>query len=276
VDLFAIDDSKNRDPRRDGMGPLVAVGGLRVPGKSVRELELALDALCDEYGFPRDEEFKWSPGREMWERENLRFERREAFNLQALALAREMGAQAIVVMEDITKRTGVEGAKDHEEDVTLMFLERAQECLRRDECAIVVFDRPGGGRRAETDFLAATLTRLRAGTSYSKLDRLAMAVSTDSRLSRLVQLADVLTACSTAYVGGESVYSPKVFKEGVLPLLREDYLVKGGRGLKIHPDFRYGNLYHWLLGDEMFVRYQAGFKLPSTRFTAYRTSPDVA
>jgi hypothetical protein len=36
----------------------------------------------------------------------------------------------------------------------------------------------------------------------------------------------------------------------------------GGLGLKIHPDFRYANLYHWLLGDSHFVRYQSGYPLP--------------
>ena len=44
----------------------------------------------------------------------------------------------------------------------------------------------------------------------------------------------------------------------------------------LHPDLRYGNLYRWLLGDEMFVRYQGGFPLPSSRFTAYRESADAA
>jgi len=59
-------------------------------------------------------------------------------------------------------------------------------------------------------------------------------------------------------------------------LLREDYGCKGGRGLKIHPDLRYGNLYHWLLGDEAFVRYEGGIDLPSKRFTCYRKSGDIA
>jgi hypothetical protein len=59
-------------------------------------------------------------------------------------------------------------------------------------------------------------------------------------------------------------------------MLRSDYGCVGGRGLKIHPDLRYGNLYHGLLDDEMFVRFQGGFPLPSSRFTAYRESADVA
>lgn len=59
VDLFAIDDSKQNKPTGDGMGPLVAVGGVHVVGDAVRDLELALDALCKKTGFPDGEEFKW-------------------------------------------------------------------------------------------------------------------------------------------------------------------------------------------------------------------------
>jgi hypothetical protein len=274
MDLFAIDDSAQPKPTRKGMGPLVAVGGLHVPGYQVRDLELELDALCDEFGFPTGEEFKWSPSRNLWEWRSLRYERRDEFNLRALGLARDAGAQGIVAMADRSKRKAVENARTHEEDVTLMFLERAQACLPAEAHAIVVFDRPGGGRSEETDFLSATLASLRAGTRYTALDKLALAVSTDSKLSRLVQLADVLTACATNYIAGEPDYAPKIFREGVKPLLRTDYGCIGGRGLKLHPDLRYGNLYHWLLGDEEFWRHQWGFPLPSKKFSAYRESPD--
>ena len=276
VDLFAIDDSKQRKPSRDGMGPLVAVGGLHIPGGVVRMLELALDALCNEFGFPSGEEFKWSPHADSWERDNLVEARRDDFNLRALALAREAGATGIVVMEDTSKALANADARSREEDVTLMFLERAHSQVAEGHHAMVVFDRSGGGHRADAKFLETTLTTLRTGTAYSRLDRLALAVSTDSKLSRLIQLADVVTSCSTSYVSGEDRFSPRIFKDGILSLLREDYLCKGGRGLKIHPDLRYGNLYHWLLGDEFFVRAQSGRKLPSTRFTSYVTSPDVA
>ncbi len=276
MDLYAIDDSKQKKPSRDGMGPLVAVGGVHVAGDQVRDLELALDALCKRTGFPDGEEFKWSPDKKSWEYSNLKFGRRDEFNLAALKIAKEAGATGIVVMEDITKRQADAKAPSHEVDVTRMFLERAQNHLGSETHAIVIADRPGGGRKAEAEFLSTALTSLRGGTSYTKLDKLALALSTDSKLSRLLQLADVVTSCATSFVAGEDQWSPLIFREGVLPLLRSDNGCVGGRGLKIHPDMRYGNLYHWLLGDEMFVRYQGGYPLPSTRFTAYRESADVA
>ena len=116
-----------------------------------------------------------------------------------------------------------------------MFLERAQACLPPQRHAIVLFDRPSGDRRSETYFLLSTLTLLRTGTAYSQLDQLALAVSTDSKLSRLVQLADIVTSCATSYVAGEDQYSPRIFDEGILPLLRRDFGCIGGRGLKLPP-----------------------------------------
>jgi hypothetical protein len=105
---------------------------------------------------------------------------------------------------------------------------------------------------------------------------LALAVATDSKLSRLVQLADVVTACSTSYVAGEARYAPTIFKDGIRPLLREDFGCTGGRGLKLHPDFRYRNLYHWLLGDEHYVRYQnVEHQLPASGYL-YSGSPTKA
>lgn len=243
VDLFAIDDSAQPNPTRDGMGPLVAVGGLHAAGDKVRELETALDALCLEVGFPPGEEFKW-PGKKSWMRTELVSTARADFFLRALAIAREVGATAIVTMEDTSKRLASTKSQTHEDDVTMLFLERAHSHVSAGEQALVVFDSPGGNRKADLEFLASCMDTMRLGTAYTKLDRLALALSTDSKLSRLVQLADVVTACSTGFVAGEHKWSPSIFKNGVLPLLREELGRKGGCGLKIHPDARYGNLYH--------------------------------
>jgi hypothetical protein len=57
---------------------------------------------------------------------------------------------------------------------------------------------PSGGSL----FLSSCIEKIRTGTAYTKLDRLALALSTDSKLSRLLQLADVVTACSTNVLVG--------------------------------------------------------------------------
>jgi hypothetical protein len=258
------------------MGPLVAVGGLHVVGSEVRDLELRLDELCRSAGFPPGEEFKWSPPKSSWMHKGLFGQAREDFLLAALGLADESGATAIVAMEDTSKAMAIPDSTNHEDDVTMLFLERAQSQVAAGGTALVVFDRPGGDHRSNFAFLASCMEKLRVGSAYTALDRLALALSSDSRLSRLLQLADVVTACSTSFVAGEPRYAPRVFRDGVLPLLREDFDRRGGCGLKLHPDFRYGNLYHWLLGDTHFVRYQVGEPLPSARFSCYHAGADVA
>jgi hypothetical protein len=256
------------------MRSLVSVGGLYVPGDQLRDLELNLDALCEAAKFPRGEEFKWSPGPGHWMRDGLVKEARERFLLDALKIGAEANAKAIVVVEDTHARKVAKGSTSHEEDVTLMFLERAQASLGFGQHALVVFDRPGGGRKREDEFLAQCMETIRTGSAFTKMDRLALTVATDSKLSRTLQLADVVTSCSTAFVAGETRYSRRIFETGILPMLREEYGRKGGCGLKIHPDKRYVNLYHWLLGDSEFVRYQEGHPLPSNHFNQYRDSPD--
>ena len=258
------------------MGPLVAVGGIRVPGDKLRGLEIALDQLCAKAKFPPNEEFKWSPGRKDWMREGLVEQSRTEFFLDALAIARDAGAKAIVVMEDTRKAMARQDSATHRDDVTMLFLERAQGDLRKDECALVVFDRPGGRPKDDTQFLTDAIAKIRTGTAYTKLEGLTLVLSTDSKHARVLQLADVVVACYTSYVGGESNWSPPVFTRGVLPMLREESGYRGGRGLKIHPDFRYGNLYHWLLGDTHIWRGSIGHPLPAKRLTAYHQSADVA
>jgi hypothetical protein len=67
------------------MGPLVAAGAILVPGQRLRNLEIAVEKLCQNHGFPVDDplksEFKWSPGPRLWIRDNLVCERREKFFL---------------------------------------------------------------------------------------------------------------------------------------------------------------------------------------------------
>lgn len=65
MDIYFADDSRQNNPTRHKMGPLIAVGGIQVPSEIVNKLETAIESLCIEYGFPPQEEFKWSPGREL-------------------------------------------------------------------------------------------------------------------------------------------------------------------------------------------------------------------
>lgn len=265
--LFA-DDSKQNQPSRPGMGPLIAAGGIHVPGDEVNGLEKALHQICEGVGFPPLEEFKWSPDRNIWMRSNLVDDERIDFFRRVFGEAREHGAKAYVVIEDASCRPANSGF-DPEMDTVFMLLERYHTALAADDQGLVIVDRPQGGQQQRQKFLSESYLRLREGTTYVQFDRIALSVlSSPSRLVRLLQLADVTVGSVLAFVSGEDKYSPPVF-EFVEPLLGAKTMSVAGVGLKIHPHGRYLNLYHWLLGEEVFWQGYSGITLPSSNYPYY-------
>lgn len=261
MDLVVADDARQLHPTRPGAGPLVATGGIYVPGDSVRPLERKVQALCSQYGFPPGEEFKWSPTRNHWMYQNLIGERRHDFFVGVIRLCQTYGVKALVVIEDSS--CGSAAGFDHEMDATKLFLERVhKQLLRADSDAVLLVDRPSGDRASEDRFLIRCIETVQRGTSFVTPDRISLVVSAASELVHLIQVADVVTSCTLARVAGEERYSPPLFDEFIRPLLLSETGRIGGVGLKLHPDFKYANLYHWLLGDTHYVRFGNGIPLP--------------
>ena len=182
-----------------------------------------------------------------------------AFFTEVLQLGGSHGAQAIVVAED-TSRAKAQGAATHEADAVALFLERANNAIPSQPGGLVIAGAPGRG--TEGKFLANCIRLRDEGTRYSSLFALPLGVVTSpSRHIRCLQLADVIVSCTLARIAGEFNYSPAVF-EHIRPLFRKELGRIGGVGLKIHPDYVYANLYHWLLGDTHFVRASVGTPLP--------------
>lgn len=256
------------------MGPLVATGGVLVPAENARALETAITAICQSHGLPEGEIFKWSPSRGSWFHDNLVGDAREEFFRQVLAAAEAGSVRVIVVVSDTTARVAVKAVKTHEMAVTAMFLERVHNYLRdsRSE-GLVINDRPSGGRQDEDKFLDSCLTMVQMGTDYVKPNTINYVLAAPSRTARLLQLADLVTSCTLATVAGEGRYAPRVFRY-ILPLFRRNQGRIGGCGLKIHPDYRYVNLYHWILGDPDFIRFGIGVPLPLAH-RAYASGPDL-
>lgn len=264
--LFCFaDDAEQKEPTREGMRPLVGVGGIFLSASAVGPVQRRIDELCAAAGFPGQEEFKWSPGGELWMKKSLHAAAREGFFLDVLATVREHGASAVVVAVD-TRANAATAADDPGEDATRLFLERASNrffSAGSDGCVIV--DRPSGDRRDENRFLAKCVDHLQDDTTFAVAERFAMPVmATQSRFVRLLQVADLVTSATLAFVAGENQFSPPVF-EAIRPMLATELDRAGGVGLKIHPDFRYANLYHWLLGDEYWVKGNVGDPLPKPR-----------
>lgn len=274
MDFFFADDSCQENPSRRGVGKLVARGGVHVPDLAVSTLEKEINDLCASTGFPAGEPFKWSPGRELWMRDHLTGSQRQAFFLNLLLQMKRRGVTAIVVVEDTHHNPAITGVSA-ELDVTSLFLERADRHLVKVESeGIVIVDRPGGDARTQDTFLLDCQEVLQSGTKYVSIQKLALNVlSANSRFVRLLQAADVVTSCTCAFVSGEDVHSPRVFAHIKRIFDKDDGMI-GGFGLKIHPDFRYANLYHWLLGDCTYRHYSSEQPLP-IKERPYASSPDT-
>ena len=261
-DIFFADDSRQSNPYRKGMGPIIGIGGLNVCITEFRLLLSDIEVICNKVGFPANEEFKWSPGRELWMHDHLVGQERQAFFLDVIEQLRKHEVIVFIIIKDTSYRSAT-GASSSEEDITTMFLERVQhQCNKNSSCGMVIVDRPSGSRSAEDKFLMSCLETIQQGTTYVNMDNIAHnVVSTPSKLSRLLQAADLISGAAVSYVAGESVYSPPIFS-AIIPLLYNDGNRIGGYGFKIHPSYRYLNLYHWLVGDSHFWRMNVGVPLP--------------
>lgn len=85
--FFFVDDARQNSPTRPGMGPLIAIGGFHLLDSEVKKLNKEIDSICSNYGFPSNEPFKWSPGRELWVWNNLIGEKRINFYIDVLTAA---------------------------------------------------------------------------------------------------------------------------------------------------------------------------------------------
>lgn len=269
--LFFADDTKQSRPTRTGMGTLAGAGAICVREEEVRVLELQLSKICADAGFPDGEEFKWSPGRDAWMRTNLTDDARQAFYRKVLEVAKLRGVTASVVIADTVVVDPVTGVAATEADVTRLLLELIHLQIPLEGCGIVVADRPGGSREQEDSFLASCLEALKAGTRHVRnLELISLMLTANSRMVRLLQLADLVTSCTAACVAGHRTFAPATF-EHIRPLMRTNGGRIGGTGLKIHPPERYANLYHWLVGDLDYVHHNTTYTLPMPGFP-YATS----
>lgn len=278
MDFIFADDARQLRPSRPGMGQLIAIGGIHVPSESVGHLERAIEGLCGEFGVPSDEQFKWSPGKkEPFMKTQLVSDDRLAFFDKLLSLALRHQAQATVVIEDTSRRPARPHATSHEHDITSLFLERADWSLRAaGREGVVIIAAPSGGAKDEEHFLAECVEIIDSGTEYSQLPNIGLRVLlAKSRLIRSLQLADVVVSCTVARVSGEDRFSPAVF-EMLKPLFRHDGSRIGGVGLKLHPDFCFANLYHWLLGDTDWWKGNSGCPLPVRGFPYFNSEADLA
>ena len=263
--IFA-DDSRQANPSRDRVGELVAIGGIIVPSENVRGLERNINGFCAEFDLSSNDSFKWSPGRDLRFHRTVVNSNRREFYRQIITSAQEFHVEAIVVIEDTNRRPAIENTRP-DLDVTKMFIERIEMILgRMGSDGIIIIDRPQGGTGDRTSFLNQCFETIQNGTDYVLPEQIAInVVSSPAKFVRLIQLADVVTSCAVARVAGEEDFSPLIFSFVKELLVKSDRVTIGGFGLKIHPDYVFRNLYHWLCGDVSFIDDGEEITLPDSR-----------
>lgn len=271
--VFAADARQSR-PLRPGMGPLVAAGGLFVPGEEVGKLEQDIEGLCREYGFAECEEFLSSPDEDASMYGNHIGHKGWRFLKESVRLLRERRVVAVVMVHDADCPT-FSGATEAEMDVAGSFLRWVETRLavRKSDGAILApANIEGGG--PEEGFVGGHLETLVNATSCSKASGVTLsALSLSLRHERLLQLAGVIVSCTTAVVGGDRQYAGELFAP-VRGLLARKQGRTGRVGLSLHPYYMYANLYHWLVGDSHFWMHGTGFALPLACYP-YSSRADV-
>lgn len=191
--------------------------------------------------------------------------RREKFYRELIAILAEHRVVALVMAVDERHDQSSPDRQGSARKSIKFFLERVdQRGKKLNRQALLVLDRPGGGRREESAFLKASTEIVEGGTEYVKLGHVAHSLlAADSHASRLLQVADVVTGVCLSVVAGRTQYAEPLFRE-IIPLLHrsaEDRI--HGYGLKIFPDHRYANLYHWLVGEDTMWSGGVGLHLPA-------------
>ena len=245
------------------MGTVVAFAGLLLPVESLRPLQLKIAEVRTAFGIPDGVEIKWSPHKDSWIYQNLHNPERTECYRQMLRATCEANATAFVVCIDIGER--VDSKSTALRKCIDWCFERVTMCLeRRNSLAVIVCDRPGGGKKEEDALLTDVLATIETGTDFVKPTQIPLNIlTTPSHLVTELQLSDLVAGVTTAMVAGDVPYAEPVFEE-IRPMFHKNILgYVGGTGLKVYPD-SLTNLYHWVCGETAFTkaRIGMGYSLP--------------
>ena len=182
--------------------------------ETATEAERTLHEVCLEYGFPAKEQFKWSPGSELWMHDNLRDPARQDFFVRVLSVLSRLECKAVVVVVDsafpgTTHWAGLDRSLDAVVDLIGQVDERLSEA---EQLGLLLMDQPGGGPIERREFCSSCAEywgELARGRGDRRI--VVPPVATDSRHIRLLQAADLVTSCTVSPRFGRS----NVFTRGV-------------------------------------------------------------
>jgi Protein of unknown function (DUF3800) len=270
VRLAFVDDSRQANPRRAGLGELVAIGTVIIPEGSIVSIADDLARIRTELDLPADTELKWKPANSS-ALASVGRNRLGTLRQRMLEVAIDQDCDSVVIIWD-------RGSLPWEpEDITSTILEwlyeRIEWCLGsplrsnpspRNDRGIIIADKPSGGRTGDdTKWLEGTLELTTLGTEYVAPRRVVLPILTaHSHLVPHLQLADLVVGATTAAVAGRPSALP------LAPLLQQlaDADANGvvaDRGIKLWPpDLK--NLHRWIFGERRYqdATQDRGFQLP--------------
>ncbi|MDX3315037.1 hypothetical protein P1S61_39480 [Streptomyces sp. ME08-AFT2] len=261
--LIFIDDSRQRNCPRKGLGDLVALGAVSVPEKAISPFAESLQEIRNDLGIPDDEELKWKPAKGSFLATaggELVTQLRQRM-LQA-AIDHEIRSM-VVIIDHSAAYTGRTLVQVGQEILKWLYERITMHLGDHGELGVVIADKPGGGPAQEGKWLAETLKLTNGGTEYVKPDKVVLPIVTaPSHHIPHLQLADLVVAASTAAVAG--IPAGLALKDLLYPLAHQHGLgAINGAGVVIFPD--HPNLYFWAFGETLYARpaYMSGYDLPS-------------
>ena len=258
--VFA-DDSEEREPRRHGLGHLVGVGAVLFPETSLLDYTEGIRSLRMELGVPPEVELKWSPPGGSWLKTGDGNAIRTPLRKRMLTLACDLRARSLTVVWD---RGSLEWSVPDTRRAVLKYLyDKVSLCLEGlDDHGVVIADEPGGGLGDHKAWLAETLPLTDEGTDYTKPARIVLPITTaPSHHIPHLQLADLVASATTAAIAGNR-YALELKPELVALAHRNFYGRIGGAGLTLWPP-ELRNLFHWVCGDDVYIRSGTGAQLPT-------------
>jgi hypothetical protein len=268
VRIVFLDDSGQSDPPRAGLGRLQALGSAIFPEGQLEAYARAMTAMKRDLGIPPEEEIKWRPDKTK-SPVFASFDRNLVAQVRCWMLEEAIRRQVRTVVVIVDHHQPLQGRSQAQADMKMLkwLLERVSMHLGDNrDVGIVVADKPGGGHREDSRWLGETLRLTSYGTRYLRANKIALPIVTaESRLVPHLQLADLVTAATTAAVAGRK---PGLALAPLLAQLMHRHRLNAvnGAGLVLHPDNLY-NLLYWCFGESTYA-------VPSTKVRHSLPCPD--
>lgn len=253
-----LDDSVQKNPPRQGLGDLVALGGVIVPEEHVTGYADDLLDIKQRLGIPAADEIKWKPAKNtVLASAGGQVVTKFRESMLEAAIAREITSVVLVldhgrVFKDLTVVEVGQKLLEWTYDKVAFGLGGQQ--------AVMIADKPGGGSADESRWLAQTLALTNDGTEYTAPGQVILPVLTaGSHHVPHLQLADLVTAATTAAIAGR----PGGLR--LAPLLhqlarRNAVGYAGGAGVTLWPPDLV-DLHYWVFGEDTYAKGNTGHPL---------------